>query len=271
MTAAPYGDKGCRCWRSEDYNPWDDRTHHEWMPNASCPQHGLLAGLARDRMETGTYRVDLSTPPDGPECPPGVHSMFDPCPGGCLNDDDEIDEKEAAEEEAEAEYLNGLLCRRHGVDDCFCSGPPDYTIALAAEYAPNPRPEGECPPPRPGSLEWFAEERARRDAERGPGPADCAWGEPFACRVHCRPGQNGKGSILEPHELVEVFAPGSRECPVQCRANPMDCPGPAADGSCLGPTTEKEQRVVLAAVRRWWRRYFHRSQLDDRGYCTRCD
>lgn len=26
---------------------------------------------------------------------------------------------------------NGFLCRKHGVDDCFCSGPPDYTIATA--------------------------------------------------------------------------------------------------------------------------------------------
>lgn len=29
---------------------------------------------------------DLSTPLDGPECPPGVHSMFDFCPGGCATD-----------------------------------------------------------------------------------------------------------------------------------------------------------------------------------------
>ena len=179
--------------------------HHALWIDPDDGRHMILGNdggtyITRDRMETGTYRVftgpcerhpgastiaglcamcsrtsdavhrepraDLSTPPDGPECPPGVHSMFDPCPGGCLNDFDEIDEKEAAEEEAEAE------------------------------------------------------ERARRDAERGPGPADCAWGEPFACRVHCRPGQNGKGSILEPSELSGLF------------------------------TTEKE-RGVLATVRTW--------------------
>lgn len=34
---------------------------------------------------------DRSTPPDGPECPPGYHSIFDPCPGGCLEDEPDDD------------------------------------------------------------------------------------------------------------------------------------------------------------------------------------
>lgn len=113
MTA--YGDKGCACWPDED-------GAGRWMPNARCRFHGLLAGYTPPRTETGTYRVvagacgrhpgastisgvcamctrtpdavlarrDLSTPPDGPKCPPGVHSIFDPCPGGCtLAYDDE--------------------------------------------------------------------------------------------------------------------------------------------------------------------------------------
>jgi hypothetical protein len=56
----PYGSKGCRCWRSEDYNPWDDRTT-EWMANAACPHHGMLADFT-ERMETGTYDVVISKP-----------------------------------------------------------------------------------------------------------------------------------------------------------------------------------------------------------------
>lgn len=102
--SAEYDSKGCRCWRSEDYNFWDDRTHGGWLPNAACPHHGLLADFT-ERRDTGAYTViskpvtieprqDLSTPPDGPECPPGLHSMFDPCPGGCLNDDERESWKE---------------------------------------------------------------------------------------------------------------------------------------------------------------------------------
>lgn len=82
MTA--YGGKGCSCW-PDVAGPHDTPTG-AWMPNAGCHFHGLLAGYVPPRTDTGTYRVDLSTPPDGPECPPGVHSMFDPCPGGCMED-----------------------------------------------------------------------------------------------------------------------------------------------------------------------------------------
>jgi len=57
-----YGAKGCRCWRSEDYNFWDDRTHGEWLPNAHCPHHGLLADYTGGRTDTGAYRVILDPP-----------------------------------------------------------------------------------------------------------------------------------------------------------------------------------------------------------------
>ncbi len=58
-----YGDKGCRCWRDEDYNPWDDRTHGDWLPSASCRFHGALAPYAPPRRDTGTYQVvDLDLP-----------------------------------------------------------------------------------------------------------------------------------------------------------------------------------------------------------------
>ncbi|ALO12911.1 hypothetical protein AQF52_7325 [Streptomyces venezuelae] len=61
---------------------------HDWKRVSTCPYHGVLAPMLPDRTDTGMYRVvNLSTPLDGPECPPGVHSMFDPCPGGCLGNE----------------------------------------------------------------------------------------------------------------------------------------------------------------------------------------
>lgn len=118
-----YGGKGCTCWPEPKAS---DPSDVYWAPNASCPHHGILAPFTPDRTETGTYRVftgpcerhpgastiaglcamcsrtpdavfrgGLSTPPDGPECPPGVHSLFDPCPGGCLNDDEAWDVPDA--------------------------------------------------------------------------------------------------------------------------------------------------------------------------------
>lgn len=33
-----------------------------------------------------------------------------------------------AHEEPEGDHPNGFLCRRHGVDDCFCSGTPDCEL-----------------------------------------------------------------------------------------------------------------------------------------------
>lgn len=117
----PYGRKGCSCFLADDYS--------DWMPNAGCRFHGLLADYQPPRQDTGVYRLDFteetersladhnrsmtpeeaakineiindpdrpkrklppreSAPLDGPECPPGVHSMFDFCPGGCLSDDE---------------------------------------------------------------------------------------------------------------------------------------------------------------------------------------
>lgn len=102
-----YGCKGCVCFKAESAA---DGVHYgEWMPNAGCRFHGLLAEYQAPRADTGVYKVDLGkyenggflTPGSGwvdsqgrdamqgPECPPGVHSLFDPCPGGCLNDEDE--------------------------------------------------------------------------------------------------------------------------------------------------------------------------------------
>ncbi|HYF71777.1 MAG TPA: hypothetical protein VD864_03095, partial [Nocardioides sp.] len=67
-----YGAKGCRCWAEPKAS---DPTDVHWMPNASCPYHGILADFERGRRDTGVYAVvpvgyrprNLSTPPDGPE------------------------------------------------------------------------------------------------------------------------------------------------------------------------------------------------------------
>lgn len=32
------------------------------------------------------------------------------------------------EEQEDEDHPNGFLCQRHGVDDCFCSGAPDYEL-----------------------------------------------------------------------------------------------------------------------------------------------
>jgi hypothetical protein len=47
----PYGAKGCNCW--VEFPGLPDET---WMPNASCPHHGLLADFT-ERKDTGVYRV----------------------------------------------------------------------------------------------------------------------------------------------------------------------------------------------------------------------
>lgn len=93
-TTEPYGAKGCSCWPEEYTASHNGHAETRWYPNAGCRFHGVLAGFLADRRETGTYRViEPDAPPPGragvsrPECPPGVHSMFDPCPGGCLSDE----------------------------------------------------------------------------------------------------------------------------------------------------------------------------------------
>lgn len=55
-----------------------------------------------------------------PECPPGLHSMFDPCPGDCLNDTDCVDSD--GEVWPEHDYPVDIgECRRCGAE------PDDWT------------------------------------------------------------------------------------------------------------------------------------------------
>ncbi len=89
--SAEYGAKGCRCFRSEDYNFWDDRTHGEWLPNAACPHHGLLADYT-ERKDTGVYTVIRSEPgpeavswpcDEGEDLRTGSAYTHGPCPPEC--------------------------------------------------------------------------------------------------------------------------------------------------------------------------------------------
>lgn len=52
-----YGSKGCRCWLEDMTGVGSDVTGSTWLPNASCPYHGLLAPYRAPRADTGTYRV----------------------------------------------------------------------------------------------------------------------------------------------------------------------------------------------------------------------
>jgi hypothetical protein len=203
--------------------------------------------------------------------------MFDPCPGGCLNDCEGCDDLEC------------LDCAERAEDEGMAEGMARRGLLMPGlSVARNDTDEPQAVA-RPGSLEHFAAERARRDADgfeerglptgQGEAPGECT------CRVHCPPGQNGKGTILEPSEMRLLFSQGSvacrfcdwtvtgttaeniralmehamthERCPTPCQANPMDCPGPAEDGACLAPKTTKE-RGVLATVRRWWQRVIDR-------------
>lgn len=174
----PYGGKGCTCWPNEDYNPWDDRTA-EWLPNASCRHHGVLADMLPPRNDTGTYRV--VTPPTDYEVAHGIDDV---------PEDYRLDE-------AQPEPVK---------DDCDRDGrapepsggtlppyrPREDEIAVVLDN-PTPCPEGECHkiyncprecPVPPDLARAMSQMEVLRRTD-GVGPADCAWGTPFSCRVHC--------------------------------------------------------------------------------------
>jgi hypothetical protein len=149
-----YGCKGCTCW--VDDVPAYGVEGEKWMPNASCRFHGVLADYQPPRMDTGIYTLDLAayerdgvhlTPEmheyrnetgepepvtgwvdpqgndasEGPPCPPGVHSIFDPCPGGCLLDlgpSDDDDEWEWGPDGTPVDTRPALLST--GCVECEC-------------------------------------------------------------------------------------------------------------------------------------------------------
>jgi len=69
-----------------------------------CSHEQAFAELVAFDQAHGHY--DLNTPAAGPICPPGVHSMFDPCPGGCANDEESC---EQCGDEC-SEMSDGLCC-----------------------------------------------------------------------------------------------------------------------------------------------------------------
>lgn len=150
-----YGAKGCLCFYDEDGAGASGR----WMPNARCPHHGLLADFT-DRRETGTYRVIKVEPEDRT-----VRPM--PEPG---------DDCEAC-----AQYGECLDCQQAREEGCSClpgEGPcrcTELDESLKDYNAPMPPDVARAMlPPSAFGLDV-------PDA----GPADCNWGKPFACRVHC--------------------------------------------------------------------------------------
>ncbi len=143
-----YGAKGCLCFYDEDACGASGR----WMPNARCPHHGLLADFT-DRRETGTYRVikvepeDRTVRPEPDDVPPGVDCEACAQYGECLD-------CQQAREDTEDALADG----RRSLFDAVTA--PDVARAML--------------PPSAFGLDV-------PDA----GPAECSWGRPFACRVHC--------------------------------------------------------------------------------------
>lgn len=60
--SVPYGAKGCRCWPNEDPH---GNHYADWLPNAACVHHGILADYTAGRKDTGAYRV-VTMPPNPP-------------------------------------------------------------------------------------------------------------------------------------------------------------------------------------------------------------
>lgn len=205
----PYGVSGCICWLDNPGDP-DER----WMPHAGCRYHGVLGA---PRQDTGQYRVVLPT--DDDQCPEGLHSMFDPCPGGCLNEDDVTPDccgqpdgccgcSCPPQEDDEPERRRAADCGVHGDGGCIalglvspcpptcganpmdCPGPVDgrcLSPELTGPFSAGRPPTGcTCSVNEPEPCPFCAavtEALSQMDAH--PGPGDCRWGEPFSCRVHC--------------------------------------------------------------------------------------
>jgi hypothetical protein len=145
MTTPPFSDQtygaaGCRCWVAEAVA--DGVTYGRWMPNASCPHHGIRA-------------ADVERPVAGP-------------------------------------------C------GCPCDACSHYCERL--DYDPSP------------------------------GPADCAWGDPFRCRTHCPNGADGR----------PVCTPGTPA---------PDFVALYTDPELIGPKTTEKERGVFAAIKRRYRHW----------------
>lgn len=179
-----YGAKGCLCFYDEDACGASGR----WMPNARCPHHGLLADFT-DRRETGTYRVikvepeDRTVRPEPDDVPPGVDCEACAQYGECL------DCQQAREEGEESEHQP---VRCHPAFHCWahcggCGAEWPCQSALTEMEAVGPtgtppwRREAEDPDVARAMLPPSAFGLDVPDA----GPAECSWGRPFACRVHC--------------------------------------------------------------------------------------
>ena len=264
--STPYGVSGCICWLDNPGDP-DER----WMPHAGCRYHGVLG---RSRVETGQYRVVLPT--DDDQCPEGLHSMFDPCPGGCLNEDDVTLDDGTPNPCPEGQCLGNVNCPREcpapdccGQPDgcCGCSCPPqeddeperrraadcgvhgvDGCIA-AGLVSPCPPTCGANPMDCPGPVDG----RCLSPELAGPPTGcTCSVNEPKPCPF-C-------AAVTEALSLMDAH-PGPGDCrwgePFSCRVH------------CSTHTTEQEQDDrpgVLAAIRRWVARLVYGRAHDVDGW-----
>lgn len=113
----------------------------------------------------------MSIPPDdGPECPPGTHSMFDFCPGRAICN-------EGFYPDCPYDGMYGEHLHIMGPRGWVCAPDPGLVVG-GCSCSVNSR--AICP-----YCASVMNEMIAADADDGPGRCDCTWGEPFACRNHC--------------------------------------------------------------------------------------
>lgn len=110
----PHGVMGCTCW----HIPWDDDLDSDgteaWQVSTSCRHH------ATDDEYFGWATSAAGVEEVNRECPPGVHSMFDPRPGGC-GDTTDFDAVPSAGDVFQARKK--AACRREcGANPMDCPG-----------------------------------------------------------------------------------------------------------------------------------------------------
>ncbi len=82
----------------------------------------------------------------------------------CFRDEVDVSGADGFAQRIPGRWLPNAACRFHGALAPWA--PPRRDTGTYQVVLPEPGPELVPWPTRPGSLEWFAEERARRDAAR---------------------------------------------------------------------------------------------------------
>ncbi|MFE0490176.1 hypothetical protein [Streptomyces griseoaurantiacus] len=63
----------------------------EYQQKLRTPLSAAVAAHLRERLQSGTAPQRKVRPREPRECPPGAHSMFDFCPGGCMEPVDDTE------------------------------------------------------------------------------------------------------------------------------------------------------------------------------------